>query len=115
MQLDDRGRSHPLRVDAHTHVFSRSSPMSSGRRYTPGYDATPTALFGHLAAHGMTHAVLVQPSFLGTDNSELLNAIAAHPERLRGVAVIDFDVSDRELCALREGGVVGVRFNLVGA
>jgi len=89
--------------------------MSSGRRYTPGYDATPTALFDHLAAHGMTHAVLVQPSFLGTDNSELLNAIAAHPERLRGVAVIDFDVSDRELCALREGGVVGVRFNLVGA
>lgn len=105
----------PLRIDAHTHVFRRDLQMAAGRRYTPGYDASPKDLFAHLDANRLDRAVLVQPSFLGTDNRYMLAAIAAAPDRLRGIAMVAGDVADHELDKLAEGGVVGVRFNLVGA
>jgi predicted TIM-barrel fold metal-dependent hydrolase len=103
------------RIDAHTHVFRRDLPMVPERRYTPQRDATPSDLFAHLGAHGLDRAVLVQPSFLGTDNSYMLAAIAAAPHRLRGVAMVAPGMTDAQLDALTAQGVVGVRFNLVGA
>ncbi|WP_288393433.1 amidohydrolase family protein [uncultured Herbaspirillum sp.] len=107
--------SHPpLRIDTHAHVFARGLPMADGRRYTPAYDVTVEQYLARLDAHGMSHGVLVQPSFLGSDNSYLLQAIAHAPQRLRGIAMVDADISDTELQALQQGGVVGVRFNLVG-
>ena len=104
----------PARIDAHAHVFRRDLPMVAGRRYTPDYDATLTDLFSHLDANRLDQAVLVQPSFLGTDNSYLLEAIAAASGRLRGIAMVAPDVTDHQLDELALGGVVGVRFNLVG-
>jgi predicted TIM-barrel fold metal-dependent hydrolase len=89
--------------------------MVPGRRYTPDYDASLKDLFSHLDANSLDQAVLVQPSFLGTDNSYMLAAIAAAPDRLRGIAMVAPDVTDRQLHELARGGVVGVRFNLVGA
>ena len=56
----------------------------------------------------------MQPSFLGTDNSFMLAAIAASGGRLRGIAVVDPAVTDGELDALAAGGVVGIRYNLIG-
>ena len=105
----------PLRIDAHTHVFRRDLPMVPGRRYTPDYDATLANLFTHLEANRLDQAVLVQPSFLGTDNRYMLAAIAEAPDRLRGVAMVASDVTEHQLGALARKGVVGVRFNLVGA
>ena len=105
----------PVRIDAHTHVFHRDLPMAAGRRYTPGYDATPVALFAHLDSNGLDAAVLVQPSFLGTDNSYMLAAIAAAPHRLRGIAMLAEGATDEHISELARNGVVGVRFNLVGA
>ena len=89
--------------------------MVPGRRYTPDYDATLKDLLSHLDANGLDQAVLVQPSFLGTDNSYMLATIAAAPDRLRGIAMVPPDVSDEQLSELALRGVVGVRFNLVGA
>lgn len=104
----------PLLVDAHTHVFRRDLPMAPGRRYTPDCDATLTDLFSHLDAHRLDRAVLVQPSFLGTDNGYMPAAVAEAPGRLRGIAMVAPDLTEERMDALARQGVVGVRFNLVG-
>ena len=82
------------RIDGHAHVFNRALPMEPIRRYTPDRDATVIEYLAHLDEHGFTHGVLVQPSFLGYDNSHLLDALRRHPERLRGVAVVPPDVDE---------------------
>lgn len=101
-------------VDTHAHVFERGLALVEGRRYTPAHDASLEDYLARLDAHGMTHGVLVQPSFLGTDNSYLLNALRAFPRRLRGVVVIEPGATDDSLREMAAGGVVGMRLNLVG-
>jgi len=101
-------------VDCHAHVFRRDLPMPDRRRAPAGYDATVDDYLGQLDANGSSHGVLIQPSFLGTDNSYLVAALRAHPERLRGVAVVEPDVREDQLRALADAGVVGIRLNLIG-
>jgi predicted TIM-barrel fold metal-dependent hydrolase len=101
-------------VDGHAHIFERTLPMVSPRRYTPDRDASRREYLAELDAHGFTHGVLVQPSFLGDDNSYLLAALAVSPERLRGVVVVQPSISENELVRMAGLGVVGVRLNLVG-
>lgn len=99
-------------VDTHIHVFVRSLKLAPVRRYTLGYDATVEDYFTRAAAAGITHAVLVQPSFLGTDNSYMCAVLRAHRSRLRGIAVVDPNISETELDTLQDAGVVGIRLNL---
>lgn len=101
-------------VDTHAHVFHQGLALADTRRHTPDYDATLAEYLDLLDAHGMSHGVLVQPSFLGTDNSHLVQALRAAPDRLRGVAVVALDITDSELQDLAGAGVVGIRLNLVG-
>ena len=101
-------------VDTHAHIFRQDLPMVPGRRYSPHYDARVEDYLSHLDRHGLAHGVLIQPSFLGTDNHYLLQALSRYPQRLRAVAVVDKDVSDRHLNELAEDGVVGIRLNLIG-
>lgn len=104
----------PSSVDTHAHVFTCALPLMPGRRYTPTRDATLGDYFAELDRHGVGAGVLVQPSFLGTDNSHMLAALEHARERLRGIAVVDPDVSDRTLDQMGRSGVVGIRFNLIG-
>ena len=101
-------------VDCHAHVFRRDLPMPDRRRAPAGYDATVDDYLARLDEHGMSHGVLIQPSFLGTDNSYLVAALRAHPGRLRGVAVVEPGITEDELHALARAGVVGIRLNLIG-
>ena len=101
-------------IDSHAHVFVRGLRLASQRRHAPDHDATLDAYLALLDAHGVSHAVLVQPSFLGTDNSFMLATIRAQPQRLRGVAVVDPDTTDEHLRMLADGGIVGIRLNLIG-
>ncbi|MGJ7531212.1 amidohydrolase family protein [Variovorax sp. GB1P17] len=101
-------------IDSHAHVFARGLPLAAQRRHVPDHDATLTEYLALLDAHGVSHAVLVQPSFLGTDNGFLLDALRACPQRLRGVAVLDPRVDDAALHAMGRAGICGVRLNLVG-
>jgi predicted TIM-barrel fold metal-dependent hydrolase len=100
-------------VDTHAHVFEQGLPLTGDRRYAPAYDATLDDYLPLLNAHGMTHAVLVQPSFLGTDNRYLLHTLSADTERLRGVAVVAPGISANELDDLHRHCVTGVRLNLI--
>jgi len=101
-------------IDAHAHVFTRDLDLAAERRYAPGYDAPLAQYLAHLHRHGFSHGVLVQPSFLGTDNSYLLSALRQAPERLRGVVVLAPDTNPVVLERLAAQGVVGIRLNLVG-
>lgn len=101
-------------IDTHAHVFAQALPLAAVRRHTPEYDASIEAYIVHLHENRISHAVLVQPSFLGTDNAFLLDVLKAHPFRLRGVAMVSPHVSDQELERLAKAGIVGIRLNLVG-
>lgn len=101
------------RVDSHFHVFEAGVAMA-GARYVPGYSATLDRWWRCAESAGVSHGVLVQPSFLGTDNRLMLESLAAHPERLRGVAVVQPTVTREALAEMDAVGVRGVRLNLVG-
>lgn len=60
---------------------------------------------------GVTHGVLVQTSFMDTDNRLLLAQLARHPDTLRGVAVVPPSAT---LAPLQVQGVRGIRLNLAG-
>ena len=59
---------------------------------------------GRLRAHGFSHGVLVQPSFLGTDNRYLLSALQTVPGQLRGVVMLERNVERaRHDCDVAQG------------
>ena len=101
-------------IDAHAHVFRHGLGLAAGRRYTPDYEAPLEDYLERLDRNGLSHGVLVQPSFLGMDNSYLVDCLRQQRTRLRGIAVVDPDVSRDKLLGLQEAGVVGFRLNLVG-
>jgi predicted TIM-barrel fold metal-dependent hydrolase len=100
--------------DCHAHVCGPAAqyPLYARRIYTPA-DAAFPAYVTMLSTLGIERAVLVQPSFYGTDNSAMLDAIAAAGPGFRGVAVVAADVTDAELERLHQHGVRGVRVNIV--
>ncbi len=102
-------------VDCHAHVFSSTAPAIAGARYRPGYAARLDDWQSAWTGCGITHGVVVQVSFFGVDNRELLEAIARDPAHLRGVAIVDCDADARQLRALDAGGVRALRLNLSGA
>ena len=99
--------------DCHVHVVAPQAlyPMAADRPYTPGPASVPD-LQAHLARMGLAHAVIVQPSFYGTDNRLLVDSLLALDGAARGVAVLDARVDDAELVRLHDAGVRGVRINL---
>ncbi|MBU6487873.1 MAG: amidohydrolase family protein [Burkholderiales bacterium] len=102
-------------IDTHAHVFSHDLPLAQRRRYAPAYDAPLSRYLTQLDAHDVSHGVLIQPSFLGTDNRYLTQSIAQAPQRLRGIAVIDptaVAAAPGQLDALARAGIVGIRLNL---
>jgi predicted TIM-barrel fold metal-dependent hydrolase len=114
-----------ISVDSHFHVFKAGQALP-GARYTPAYDASLAAWqaaampqgnrngFTHGSAHHITHGVLVQTSFMGTDNTLLLAQLAQHPATLRGVAVVSPAANLAGLAPLHSQGVRSIRLNLAG-
>lgn len=100
--------------DAYCHVFGPAAvfPFSPTRSYTPE-DAPKEALGALHDRLGVERAVIVQASCHGTDNRAMLDAIAWHPDRYRGVAIVDDAFDDADFQTLHDGGVRGVGFNFV--
>jgi predicted TIM-barrel fold metal-dependent hydrolase len=97
-------------VDGHFHVIGppEQFPMLLSRSYTPA----PASLRDWQAALGplgVTHGVVVQPSFYGVDNSAMLAALGEGRGRLVGIAAVEPDVTNAQLDALAAAGVRGVR------
>lgn len=116
-----RGASSPRQPlpagawDTHAHVFGpfERYPLAADCRYQP-----PLAIAAsHIAAldtAGFAHGVLVHASANGFDNRGVLDAIAAHPQRLAAIAVLPEDTSDAQLAAAVKAGVRGIRFTETG-
>ena len=99
--------------DCHAHVFGPQArfPYVPNAAYIPR-DALAEDYARMLRTIGCERAVLVQPSVYGTDNSAMLHALRSGVFAFRGVAVVDENVSDRELEDMHAAGVRGVRINL---
>src|SRR4051812_44901981 len=103
-------------VDTHVHLWSddfTTYPMASACRPS---DLKPARfsvddILTHARANAVERAVLVQMSYYGFDNTLMLDAIARHPERFRGIAIIDMDQENPtyEMCQLKQTGVRGFR------
>lgn len=104
----------PGPVDAHAHVFTRALGAVRESRYAPAEDADDARYLACLDAAGIGSALLVQPSFLGTDNRYMLDAVERAPDRFRAIAVVDAATDADALGRLRARGVVGIRLNMVG-
>ncbi len=104
----------PKACDTHFHVFGPPEvfPFLATHEYTP-----PAAPLEHylkmIAVIGIGRAVVVQPSVHGLDNSATLDAIKNSNGRFRGVGRIDDKTPKEELERLHQGGIRGVRFNLL--
>jgi predicted TIM-barrel fold metal-dependent hydrolase len=66
-----------------------------------------------LDRHRIARGVLVQPSVYGHDQGCLVNALEHARGRPRGIAVPAPDATTRDLEALHERGIRGVRCNLI--
>ena len=105
--------SFPGATDCHVHIIGPADkyPMVPNRPYTP-----PTASVAQLKAMharlGIARTVLVQPSFYGTDNSCMLDALRELGNSARGVAVVAPNVPDQTLRDMDAKGVRGIRINL---
>jgi predicted TIM-barrel fold metal-dependent hydrolase len=102
----------PNACDTHAHVFGPADqfPYADDRSYTPP-DAPLEKYLGMLDATGFARGVLVQGSAHGHDNAAMLDALRRCPDRLRGVAVADVDVTSATLRDWNALGVRGLRFN----
>jgi predicted TIM-barrel fold metal-dependent hydrolase len=99
--------------DAHVHVFE------SADRYravdVPHYtlpDGSLAKLQRMTEVLSLQRFAIVQPSYYGTDNSCMLDALAAAGACARGVAMVGEDVSDEELNAMHQRGVRALRLDL---
>jgi 2-pyrone-4,6-dicarboxylate lactonase len=104
----------PHSCDTHFHIFGPPEEFSFAptRQYSP--PAAPLEHYLNMAAViGIERGVVVQPSVHGLDNSVTLNAIERSGGRFRGVARVDDKTTPAELRRLHEGGIRGVRFNLL--
>lgn len=98
--------------DCHVHVIGPKAqfPLMRDRRYTPK-DALASDLADMLARLRLERVVLVQPSFYGTDNACMLDAML-RLEDARGVAVLPPYVARAELYELHARGIRGLRVNV---
>lgn len=103
------------KIDCHAHVFDPARfPYEPGNLYRPAGQeiGTPACFRQLLDAHGVGHALLVQPnSGYGADNRCLLDAITHSGDRFKGVAIAAADASREELAALQARGIVGIALN----
>jgi 2-pyrone-4,6-dicarboxylate lactonase len=104
----------PGTCDSHAHICGPAAayPYDAQRIYTPP-DATIESYRHLLAVLGVARAVLIQPSVYGTDNRAMLAALQTAGPGFRGVAVVEPDISARDVEALHRAGIRGVRLNLV--
>src|SRR5258707_10296889 len=96
--------------DCHTHIHGdpEKFPFFAGRVYTPELASPEEMAALHKALH-IDRVVIVTPSVYGTYNAATVFGIKARGSDARGVAVIDDETPERELDALGQAGIRGIR------
>jgi predicted TIM-barrel fold metal-dependent hydrolase len=103
-----------MRCDSHVHIVGPPDRYSQVPERTYLADvATLKQLESVSATRAVRYYVIVQPSFYGTDNTVLLEALDGLAGRGRGVVVINPETtSARTLSSMTGQGVRGMRLNL---
>jgi predicted TIM-barrel fold metal-dependent hydrolase len=99
--------------DSHVHVFGPVDryPHVAQPHYTLP-DGPPPLLDRMTRGLGLDRFAIVQPSFYGTDNRCMLDALDELGDRARGVAMVDDGVEDEVLDAMHRRGVRALRLDL---
>ncbi len=99
--------------DCHVHVVGDPArfPMAPDRVYTPP-EASPGMLLEVQRDLHLSRVVLIQPSFYGTDNAAMLDALRRLGGQARGIAVAGEEADTAGLDAMAAAGVRGLRVNL---
>jgi 2-pyrone-4,6-dicarboxylate lactonase len=102
-------------VDCHMHLFGPPSryPVYPETTYITE-DALPETFIGLMDRFGIAIGNFIPASPQGTDPSHLVDVLTDFPERFIGVAIVDHDVTDKELARLAAVGVKGARFQSPG-
>ena len=102
----------PKATDCHHHIYDARYPVEVNASLRPE-DALVSDYRVLQQRIGTSRNVIVQPSTYGVDNRLLVESLAAFGiENVRGVAVVNTNVTNAELQILHEAGVRGIRFNL---
>jgi predicted TIM-barrel fold metal-dependent hydrolase len=99
--------------DSHVHVFEAAATYPSVA--TPHYtlpDGGLEKLQRMTEVLALQRFVIVQPSYYGTDNSCMLDALSAAGPHARGVAMVEENSTERELHAMHARGVRALRLDL---
>ncbi|HWG68154.1 MAG TPA: amidohydrolase family protein [Steroidobacteraceae bacterium] len=99
--------------DSHVHVFEAAVKYPSVE--TPHYtlpDGGLKKLQCMTEALALQRFVIVQPSYYGTDNSCMLDALSAAGPRARGVAMVGASCTDEDLNGMHGRGVRALRLDL---
>ena len=99
--------------DVHMHVFG---PADRYRRVPHPHYTLPDGRLEHfrelMTILALERFVIVQPSYYGSDNSCLMDALAKSGAAARGVVMIEEDTPYAELSAMHSVGVRGLRLDL---
>jgi 2-pyrone-4,6-dicarboxylate lactonase len=103
----------PGACDVHMHVFG---PLDAYPCVPKPHYTLPDGRLDHYLALmrvlGLQRFVIVQPSFYGTDNACLLDALARAGPAARGVVMLERSVAKSELDSFHRAGVRAVRLDL---
>jgi len=99
--------------DTHMHVYDAKYPLAPTAVAKPP-EAPAEAYRAVMQRLGLDRAVIVQPSAYGTDNRCTLAGMAVlGPDRARGIAVVDDQVSENALADLTASGMRGARLHML--
>ena len=104
-------------IDCHAHIMAVDLPLAPEIHSRPMRDVSAEEYLSVLGAHGISHGVLTAPSFYGSNNTLLLEALRRYPNTLLGTIIADPSLPksdlERQLLSMRELGVVGIRLNWI--
>jgi predicted TIM-barrel fold metal-dependent hydrolase len=103
-----------MKIDAHVHVFTTDMPLIDSPRHAPTYSFTHEQLIATMDQNGIDRAVIAAASPWGDYNDYMLEAVRAHPKRLRATAILKPTVDRFALEAMSRDGFVGVRLPFIG-
>jgi predicted TIM-barrel fold metal-dependent hydrolase len=104
------GAEAPI-VDSHVHIFTHDMPLAPHAWTRPTYGFTAEELIATLDAHRVHYAVVAGISLYGYYNDYMIAKLKENP-RLRGTVNVPPTIEFRELQAMKDAGVVGVRLFL---
>ena len=101
--------------DCHVHIYGPYDrfPVAEEGRFTPTQPNPVESLFAMWELIGVSRGVIVHALAAGPDNEVTLDALRRYPNRLRGVAVLQPDVTDRRLDEMTDAGFKGARVNML--